>query len=238
MTTQNKIYEGKAKIIFSGPKENTLIQYFKDDATAFNAKKIKVLAGKGEINNLISEYLMQILSNNEIPNHFIKKISDREQLIHQCKIIPLEVVVRNIAAGSICKRLGIKEGKIFKNPIIEFYYKNDELNDPIVNNSHIISFGWSNKEELLKINKISLKVNKILKKKFEKISVSLIDFKLEFGRKTSDDSLVVADEISPDSCRLCDVNNKEKFDKDIFRYDKGNLVEAYKKLLIRLGIIK
>ena len=238
MIFQKKIYEGKAKTIFSGPKENTLIQYFKDDATAFNAKKIEVLEGKGEINNLISEYLMQILSNNQIPNHFIKKISNREQLIHQCNIIPLEVVVRNIAAGSICKRLGIKEGKIFKDPIIEFYYKNDELNDPIVNNSHIISFGWSDKEELFKINQISLKVNEILKKRFEEISISLIDFKLEFGRKTSDDSLLVADEISPDSCRLCDLNNKEKFDKDIFRYDKGNLVEAYKKLLIRLGIKK
>ena len=238
MTFKKKIYEGKAKIIFSGPKENTLIQYFKDDVTAFNAKKFKVLEGKGEINNLISEYLMQILSNNQIPNHFIKKISNREQLIHQCKIIPLEVVVRNIAAGSICKRLGIKEGKIFKDPIIEFYYKNDELNDPIVNKSHIMSFGWSDKEELFKINKISLKVNEILKKKFEEISISLVDFKLEFGKKTSDDSLLVADEISPDSCRLCDLNNKEKFDKDIFRYDKGNLVEAYKKLLIRLGIKK
>ena len=202
MTVQKKLYEGKAKIIFSGPKEHTLIQYFKDDTTAFNAKKI----------------------------------SNREQVIHQWKIIPLEVVVRNIAAGSICKRLGIKEGKIFKDPIIEFYYKNDELNDPIVNNSHIISFGWSDKEELFKINQISLKINKILKKKFEEISISLSDFKLEFGRKTSDDSLLVADEISPDSCRLCDLNNKEKFDKDIFRYDKGNLVEAYKKLLIRLGI--
>ena len=238
MTYQKKIYEGKAKTIFSGPKENTLIQYFKDDATAFNAKKFKVLEGKGEINNLISEYLMEILSNNQIPNHFIKKINNREQLIHQCKIIPLEVVVRNIAAGSICKRLGIKEGKIFKDPIIEFYYKNDKLNDPIVNNSHIISFGWSDEEELLKINKISLKVNKILKRKFKEISISLIDFKLEFGRKTSDNSLVVADEISPDSCRLRDVNNKEKFDKDIFRYDQGNLLEAYKKLLLRLGIIK
>tara|TARA_Y100001933_G_scaffold219027_1_gene227471 strand:- start:67 stop:783 length:717 start_codon:yes stop_codon:yes gene_type:complete len=238
MIFKKKLYEGKAKTIFLGPNENTLVQHFKDDATAFNAKKIKVLDGKGEINNLISEYLMQILSNNQIPNHFIKKISNREQLIHQCKIIPLEVVVRNIAAGSICKRLGIKEGKIFKDPIIEFYYKNDELNDPIVNNSHIISFGWSDKEELLNINKISLKVNKILKSKFEKISISLIDFKLEFGRKTSDNSLVVADEISPDTCRLCDLNTKEKFDKDIFRYDKGNLVEAYKKLSIRLGIIK
>tara|TARA_X000000368_G_scaffold408682_1_gene389617 strand:+ start:269 stop:985 length:717 start_codon:yes stop_codon:yes gene_type:complete len=238
MTFQKKIYEGKAKTIFSGPKKNTLIQYFKDDATAFNAKKFQVLEGKGEINNLISEYLMGVLSNNEIPNHFIKKISNREQLIHQCKIIPLEVVVRNIAAGSLCKRLGIKEGLIFKDPIIEFYYKNDQLNDPIVNKNHIISFGWSNKEELLEINKISLKVNKILKKKFEYISISLIDFKLEFGRKTSDNSLVVADEISPDSCRLCDMNSKEKFDKDIFRYDKGNLVEAYKKLSIKLGIIK
>ena len=238
MKKGKKLYEGKAKIIYATSDKNLVIQYFKDDATAFNAKKFKVLEGKGKINNLISEHLMKILSNNQIPNHFIKKISNREQLIHQCKIIPLEVVVRNIAAGSICKRLGIKEGKTFKDPIIEFYYKNDELNDPIVNNSHIISFGWSDKEELFKINQISLKVNKILKKKFEEISISLIDFKLEFGRKTSDDSLVVADEISPDSCRLCDLNNKEKFDKDIFRYDKGNLVEAYKKLLIRLGIIK
>ena len=238
MTFQKKIYEGKAKTIYFGPKENTLIQFFKDDATAFNAKKFQVLEGKGEINNLISEYLMGILSNNHIPNHFIKKISNREQLIHQCKIIPLEVVVRNIAAGSICKRLGIKEGKIFKDPIIEYYYKNDQLNDPIVNNDHIISFGWSNEEELLEIKRISLKVNKILKKKFKDIFISLIDFKLEFGRKTADNSLVVADEISPDSCRLCDVNSNEKFDKDIFRYDKGNLVEAYQKLLIRLGIIK
>ena len=238
MTFQKKIYEGKAKTIYFGPEENTLIQFFKDDATAFNAKKFQVLEGKGEINNLISEYLMGILSNNHIPNHFIKKISNREQLIHQCKIIPLEVVVRNIAAGSICKRLGIKEGTIFKDPIIEYYYKNDQLNDPIVNNDHIISFGWSNEEELLEIKRISLKVNKILKKKFNDIFISLIDFKLEFGRKTSDNSLVVADEISPDSCRLCDVNSNEKFDKDIFRYDKGNLVEAYQKLLIRLGIIK
>ena len=238
MTFQKKIYEGKAKTIYFGPEENTLIQFFNDDATAFNAKKFQVLEGKGEINNLISEYLMGILTNNHIPNHFIKKLSNREQLIHQCKIIPLEVVVRNIAAGSICKRLGIKEGKIFKDPIVEYYYKNDQLNDPIVNNDHIISFGWSNEEELLEIKRISLKVNKILKKKFKDIFISLIDFKLEFGRKTADNSLVVADEISPDSCRLCDVNSNEKFDKDIFRYDKGNLVEAYQKLLIRLGIIK
>ena len=238
MTFQKKIYEGKAKTIFSGPKENTLIQYFKDDATAFNAKKFKVLEGKGEINNLISEYLMGILSKNNIPNHFIKKISNREQLIHQCKIIPLEVVIRNIAAGSLCKRLGVKEGLIFTDPIVEFYYKNDELNDPIVNNSHIISFGWSNEKELMEINTISLKVNKILKKIFENISISLIDFKLEFGRKTFDNSLVIADEISPDSCRLCDVNSNEKFDKDLFRYDKGDLVNAYKNLSIRLGIIK
>ena len=237
MTVQKKLYEGKAKIIFSGPKEHTLIQYFKDDTTAFNAKKIKVLEGKGEINNLISEYLMQILSNNQIPNHFIKTISNREQLIHQCKIIPLEVVVRNIAAGSICKRLGIKEGKIFKDPIIEFYYKNDQLNDPIVNKNHIIAFGWSNFDELNEINKISIKVNNILKKEFEDVSISLIDFKLEFGRKFSDNSIVVADEISPDSCRLSDINSKEKFDKDIFRYDKGDLVQAYKNLSIRLGII-
>ena len=238
MKYQKKIYEGKAKIIFLGPKKNTLIQFFKDDATAFNAKKIQVLKGKGEINNLISEYLMGILSNNQIPTHFIRKISKREQLIHECRIIPLEVVIRNKAAGSLCKRLGIKEGLIFEEPIIEFYYKNDQLNDPIVNKNHIIAFGWSNFEELNEINKISIKVNNILKKEFEDVSISLIDFKLEFGRKFSDNSIVVADEISPDSCRLSDINSKEKFDKDIFRYDKGDLVEAYKNLSIRLGIIK
>ena len=237
MVFQKKIYEGKAKIIFSGPEENTVIQYFKDDATAFNAKKFKVLQGKGEINNLISEYLMKVLSNNQIPNHFIEKISNREQLVHQCEIIPLEVVIRNIAAGSLCKRLGIKEGLFFEDPIIEFYYKNDELNDPIVNNYHIISFGWSNKKELSEIKRLSLKVNKVLKSTFKKINISLIDFKLEFGRKTSDNSLVVVDEISPDSCRLCDIYSKEKFDKDIFRYDKGNLVDAYKCLSNRLGLI-
>ena len=164
MTFQKKYMRVRQKSFFLDLKKIRLFNILKMMLTAFNAKKIKVLEGKGEINNLISEYLMQILSNNQIPNHFIKKISNREQLIHQCKIIPLEVVVRNIAAGSICKRLGIKEGKIFKDPIIEFYYKNDELNDPIVNNSHIISFGWSDKEELFKINQISLKVNKILKK--------------------------------------------------------------------------
>ena len=237
MTFQKKIYEGKAKTIFSGSEENTLIQYFKDDATAFNAKKFQVLKGKGVINNLISEYLMGVLSNNNIPNHFIKKISNREQLIHKCKIIPLEVVIRNIAAGSLCKRLGIEEGLIFKEPIIEFYYKNDQLNDPIVNNNHIISLGWSNEKELIEINRLSMEVNNILKREFEKISISLIDFKLEFGRKTSDNSLVVADEISPDSCRLCDIHSKEKFDKDLFRYDKGDLVEAYKNLSIRLGLM-
>ena len=166
----------------------------------------------------------------------LKKLNKHVQLWHGVSSLVQpepKILHQSIKIGS-----GIKEGKIFKDPIIEFYYKNDELNDPIVNNSHIISFGWSDKEELFKINQISFNVNKILKKKFEEIAISLIDFKLEFGRKTSDDSLVVADEISPDSCRLCDVNNKEKFDKDIFRYNKGNLVEAYKKLLIRLGIIK
>ena len=233
---QKKIYEGKAKTIFSGPQKGTLIQYFKDDATAFNAKKFQILKGKGEINNLISEYLMKVLSENGIPTHLIKKISDREQLIYACKIVPLEVVIRNIAAGSICKRLGIKEGLVFSEPIIEFYYKDDQLNDPIVNENHIVSFKWSNNRELFKIKEISLKVNKILSHIFEDISISLIDFKLEFGRKFSDNSLIVADEISPDSCRLSDINSHEKFDKDIFRYDKGDLVTAYKKLATRLGI--
>ena len=238
MSYGNKIYEGKAKVIFDGPRSGTLVQYFKDDATAFNAKKFEVFDGKGELNNLISELLMNTIAVHGIPTHFLKRLSAREQLILDCKIIPLEVVVRNIAAGSICNRLGVLQGKPFCQPIIEFYYKNDDLNDPIVNDSHINTFGWSNPKEILQIKNLAFKANKVLSKFFSDFDILLIDFKLEFGRTKEDNYLVVADEISPDSCRLCDINNKEKFDKDVFRFNTGDLVPAYRKLAKRLGVIQ
>lgn len=232
-----KIYEGKAKVMFDGPRIGTLVQHFKDDATAFNAKKIETFKGKGELNNLISELLMNTIAEKGVPTHFLERLSAREQLILNCKIIPLEVVVRNVAAGSICNRLGVLQGKSFSNPIIEFYYKSDDLNDPIVNDSHINTFGWSNPKEIEQIKYLAFKVNEVLSKFFSDYDIILIDFKLEFGRTKEENLLVVADEISPDSCRLCDKNNREKFDKDIFRFDKGDLVSAYRKLAKRLAII-
>jgi len=237
MAYGKKIYEGKAKVIFDGPRRGTLVQYFKDDATAFNAKKIEIFKGKGELNNLISELLMTTVATNGIATHFLKRLSAREQLIIDCKIIPLEVVVRNVAAGSICNRLGVLQGKLFSNPIIEFYYKNDDLHDPIVNDSHISTFGWSNLKEIEQIKYLAFKVNKVLSKFFSNYDITLIDFKLEFGRTKEKNLLVVADEISPDSCRLCDKNNQEKFDKDIFRFNTGDLVSAYRKLAKRLAVI-
>ena len=237
MVGKQKIYEGKAKVIFKGPKDGTLVQYFKDDATAFNAKKFDVLDGKGEINNLISEFLMNKIKEKGIPTHFIERLSTREQLILDCNIIPLEVVIRNIAAGSICSRLGVQNGLRFKNPLLEFYYKNDELGDPIVNDAHINLLGWSTPGEIKQVKTFALKVNKILSQFFLSVGITLIDLKLEFGRVKIDNQLVVADEISPDSCRLCDTDNKEKFDKDIFRFDTGDLVSSYRKLAQRLGVI-
>ena len=236
MPELQKIYEGKAKVIFPGPKSGTVVQYFKDDATAFNAKKFDILKGKGELNNLISELLMKTIAADGVPTHFLERLSAREQLVLDCNIIPLEVVVRNIAAGSICNRLGVPKGKEFEKPLIEFYYKNDDLGDPIVTDSHIILLGWSNSKEVAQMKALALKVNKALEKVFREVGITLVDFKLEFGRTKKDNRLVVADEISPDSCRLYDPASQEKFDKDIFRFDTGDLVSAYEKLAKRLGI--
>ena len=234
---KQKVYEGKAKVIFKGPKAGTLIQYFKDDATAFNAKKFDVLDGKGELNNLISELLMTTIKEQGIPTHFIERLNTREQLVLDCKIIPLEVVIRNVAAGSICSRLGVQKGLKFREPLLEFYYKNDKLGDPIVNDDHINLFAWSTPSEIKQVKAFALKVNKILSKFFFKVGITLVDLKLEFGRVKFDNHLVVADEISPDSCRLCDTTSQEKFDKDIFRFDTGDLVSSYRKLAQRLGVI-
>ena len=238
MVNKSKLFEGKAKIIFEGNQPNTLIQHFKDDATAFNNKKKGKILGKGKINNLISELLMKKISELKIKTHFIKRINMREQIIRKLDIIPLEVVIRNIATGSIVKRLGINEGEKFKKPIIEFYLKNDQLNDPIVSQEHIEVFEWANQDELKKIISISKKINNYLLDFFLMKNIKLIDFKLEFGRLFENKKeIMVADEISPDNCRLWDLKTNKKLDKDRFRQDLGDVEESYQEIANRLGIL-
>ena len=228
------ILEGKAKKIFQTENKSTLIQYFKDSATAFNNKKKRNFKNKGIINNLISSDIFSYLSKNNIKTHFIKRINSREQLIKKLKIIPIEVVVRNYSAGSIVQRLGLKRGQKLKEPLIEFYYKCDQLNDPIINNDHIILLNLANKKEIERIKKIGLKINKLLIKYFKKINFVLVDYKMEFGFLKK--NIILADEISPDSCRLWDIKTKQSFDKDIFRENKGNLLKSYLEVLKRLKI--
>jgi len=236
---RKKIYEGKAKILYEGPERNTLVQYFKDDATAFNNKKKAIIPGKGVLNNFISELIMTRLRDINIPNHFIKRLNMREQLVHKLEIIPIEVVIRNIATGSLVKRLGIEEGKVLSRPIIEFYLKNDELNDPIISEEHIIVFDWASHEELESIISISQRVNDLLTGYFYSQKIRLIDFKLEFGRfwENQDMTIMIADEISPDNCRLWDLQTNEKLDKDRVRQDLGNVDRAYKEVAYRLGVL-
>ena len=239
MKIKKKIYEGKAKILYKGPESNTLIQYFKDDATAFNNKKKAQIPGKGVLNNFISELIMTRLNEINIPTHFLKRVNMREQLIRKLEIIPIEVVVRNIATGSLVKRLGIKEGKILSRPIIEFYLKNDTLNDPIISEEHIIVFDWATPNELEEIISMSSRINDFLTGYFFSINIRLVDFKLEFGRlwKSDDVSIFLADEISPDNCRLWDLKTNEKLDKDRFRHDLGEVDKAYKEIAYRLGVL-
>ena len=238
MTTRQPLYEGKAKVIFDGPEPGTLVQYFKDDATAFNAQKKDVIQGKGVLNNYISEHIMLAVGNLGIPNHFIRRINDREQLIRKLDIVPIEVVVRNVAAGSICSRLGLEEGSPLNNTLVEFCLKNDALGDPIIAPEHIFTFGWATPEELEIIVEDTLRINDFLTGLFTAIGVRLIDFKLEFGRHASEDGLeiMLADEISPDNCRLWDTETNEKMDKDRFRRDLGGLVDAYREIARRLGV--
>lgn len=241
MNTRRKpLYEGKAKVIYEGPEPGTLIQYFKDDATAGNGAKKDVIAGKGVLNNRISAHIMTKLEGIGVPTHFLKSLNMREQLVRQVEIIPLEVVVRNIAAGSLCKRLGLKEGTILPQPIIEFYYKKDELNDPMVNEHHILTLRWADPYELDEIVGQAFRVNDYLSGLFSGIGITLVDFKLEFGRLWGEfDELyiILADEISPDNCRLWDSKSGEKLDKDRFRQDLGNVVEGYQEIAKRLGLI-
>lgn len=239
MARRKKVYEGKAKILYEGPEPGTLVQYFKDDATAFNAEKKDVVEGKGVLNNRLSEFFMKGLSQIGVPNHFIKRINMREQLIRQVEIIPLEVVVRNIAAGSLSERLGIEEGTPLPRPIIEFCLKDDNLGDPLVSEEHIVAFGWANQQDIDDMVALALRVNDFLSGCFLAVGIKLVDFKIEIGRIWDGDfhRLIVADEISPDSCRLWDIETGRKLDKDVFRRDLGSLSDAYTEVARRLGVL-
>ncbi len=240
MKRRKKLYEGKAKIIYEGPDSSTVIQYFKDHATAFNAEKKATIAGKGVLNNRISAHLMTKLEQIGIPTHFIKSLNMREQLVRSVEIIPLEVVIRNVAAGSLCKRLGLKEGEHLHRPLIEFYYKKDELGDPLVGEDHIMTFGWADPYELDEMVAMATRVNDYLSGLFAGIGLTLVDFKLEFGRIWGEHGelyIVLADEVSPDNCRLWDSQTGEKMDKDRFRFDLGDLVEGYQYIAKKLGLI-
>ncbi len=225
--------------LFEGPEPGTLVQHFKDDATAFNNKKHGIITGKGVLNNRISEFLMVKLSEIGIPTHFVRRLNMREQLIREVEIIPIEVVVRNIAAGSIAKRFALTEGTTLPRSIVEYYYKSDELDDPMVAEEHITAFGWATPQELDEIMHMSLRVNDFLTGLFISIDIKLVDFKLEYGRLWNNDEMriVLADEISPDNCRLWDAKTNEKMDKDRFRRDLGAVEEAYQEVARRLGIL-
>ena len=239
MTRRRQIYEGKAKILYEGPEPGTIIQYFKDDATAFNAQKKGTINGKGVINNRISEHVFTLLGNIGIPTHFIKRLNMREQLVRQVEIIPIEVVARNVVAGSLATRLGIEEGTPLGRTILEYYYKDDALNDPMITEEHIACFGWASQEEMHEIADMALRINDFMSGLFAAIGIKLVDFKLEFGRVWDNDyaRVILADEISPDGCRLWDMVTNEKLDKDRFRRDLGGEVEAYQEVARRLGLL-
>ena len=239
MARRKKIYEGKAKILYEGPEPGTLVQYFKDDATAFNAEKRATIDGKGVLNNRLSEFFMSGLNAIGVPTHFIRRLNMREQLIRSVEIIPLEVVIRNVAAGSISKRLGIEEGTALPRPIVEFYYKDDALGDPLVAEEHVIAFGWASQQDLDDMVALGLRVNDFLSGLMMGVGIKLVDFKIEIGRIWEGDymRLIVADEISPDSCRLWDTKTGQKLDKDVFRRDLGDLADAYTEVAKRLGVL-
>ena len=239
MKKGKKLYEGKAKILYAAPDKGTAIQHFKDDATAFNNQKKSIIEGKGILNNRISEHILSSLNQVGIETHLIKRINMREQLVKLVEIIPIEFVVRNIATGSLTKRLGIEEGTVLERPLIEFNYKNDELNDPLIAREHIYAFGWATPIEINRITDQCLRINDFMQGMFKGVGIKLVDFKLEFGRlnQNGKKKIVLADEISPDTCRLWDVTSEEKLDKDRFRRDLGNLLEAYQEVARRLNIL-
>ncbi len=236
MKKGKKLYEGKAKIIFATDTSNLVIQHFKDDATAFNNQKISVIEGKGILNNRISEHIFNNLNQIGVKNHLIKRLNMREQLVQSVKVIPIEFIIRNIATGSLTKRLGIEDGTVLKGPLIEYCLKNDDLGDPIISREHILAFDWLDVMTLDWINEECKRINDFLQGMFRAVGIKLVDFKVEYGR-TIKNEIILADEISPDTCRLWDSSTEKKLDKDRFRNDLGNLVEAYQEVARRLGIL-
>ncbi len=239
MPRRRQIYEGKAKILYEGPEPGTLIQYFKDDATAFNAQKRGTISGKGVLNNRISEHVFTLLGQIGVPTHFIRRLNMREQLIRQVETVPIEVIVRNVAAGTLSTRLGIEEGTQLPRTLIEYCYKDDALGDPLIAEEHIACFNWASQEEMHDIADMAIRVNDFMCGLFAGIGIRLVDFKLEFGRIWDNDfsRIILADEISPDSCRLWDMQTNEKLDKDRFRRDLGGEAEAYQEVARRLGLL-
>jgi len=238
MKKGKKLYEGKAKILYAAPEKGTAIQHFKDSATAFNNQKKSIIEGKGILNNRISEHILSNLNQVGIETHLIKRINMREQLVKLVEIIPIEFVVRNIATGSLTKRLGITDGTVLSKPLLEYSYKNDELGDPLVAREHIAEFNWASSTELDLINNQCLKINNFMQTMFKNVGIKLVDFKLEFGRTNIDGKkeILLADEISPDTCRFWDMVSEKKLDKDRFRKDLGNIIQAYQEVAERLGI--
>ncbi len=228
-----QLYEGKAKKVFATADPNYVIVSYKDDATALDGLKKGSIAGKGAINNRMTNFLMRLLEKQGVPTHFVRELNDRETVVKKVSIVPLEVIVRNISAGHFAQRYGVKEGIVFAEPTVEFSYKNDDLHDPLLNDSHALALGLATKEEVAQIKAMALKVNETLKAYFASIGVKLVDFKLEFGR-LSDGSLVLADEISPDTCRFWDAKTNEKLDKDRFRRDMGGVEDAYQEMMRRV----
>jgi phosphoribosylaminoimidazole-succinocarboxamide synthase len=239
MARRRQIYEGKAKVLFEGPEPGTLVQHFKDEASASNNQNRGIIPGKGVLNNRISEFLMLKLAEIGIPTHLVRQLNMREQLVREVEIIPLQIVIRNIAAGSLATRFGLAEGTVLPRSIVEYYYKSEQLNDPMVSEEHITAFGWSSPPELDEMLSLSLRINDFLSGLFLGVGLKLVDFKLEFGRlwEGEDMRIVLADEISPDSCRLWDIKTNEKLDKDRFRRDLGKVAEAYQEVARRLGIL-
>ncbi len=233
MEKKEMLYEGKAKKVYATDDENVLLVDYKDDATAFNGLKKGSIQGKGAINNRITNFMMQLMEKNGVHTHFIKEISDRETLVRKVTIVPLEVIIRNISAGSFSKRYGVEEGIVFEKPTIEFSYKNDDLGDPLINDYHVVALKLATEEEIDQIKAMAFKVNSVMKEFFLSLDIDLVDFKLEFG-KTSDGEIVLADEISPDTCRFWDVKTHEKLDKDRFRRDLGNVEGAYHEMMKRI----
>lgn len=233
MEKKKQLYEGKAKKVFATDDANLVIVDYKDDATAFNGEKKGTITGKGVINNVMSNHMFQLLEQQGVPTHFVEQLSERETLVKKVSIVPLEVIIRNISAGSFAKRFGVEEGIVFDEPTIEFSYKNDELGDPLMNAYHAIALKAATRDEIETIKAMAFKVNEVMKQYFDTLNVILVDFKLEFG-KTADGKIVLADEISPDTCRLWDKTTKEKLDKDRFRRDMGGVEEAYQEIMKRV----